>query len=326
MQGTLEKASKKPAPAHTPVAPAIVCIAALLLICLYSAFSIHRLVRSNAEPTVPFTLGTAYRNVTYCNSQTLDVYVPRTTATRPLPLAIFVHGGGMISGGKGYLSPIFLDTLARAGFAVASLNYRLAAPRLNFRLAPTNQFPAQIDDVKCGIRYLRAHAQMYDVNRNEVFAFGTSYGGTLVALAALTGGHSIFDVGPYPKTSSSILAAVDLFGPADLLRLGSSPDWRHIVLGSNPSNSVRASPVHYVTANAPPILIVQGTADATVPESQSVELYQKLSASGDQTQLVLVHNMGHMFEQVGSRPISPSMAQIANDMVSWFERYGGVVR
>ena len=326
MQATLEKARKKVPPTHTHLAPAIVCIVALLLICLYSVFAIHRLIRSNAEPTVPFTLGTAYRNVTYCNAQTLDLFVPRTAA-RPLPLAIFVHGGGMISGGKGYLSPVFLNPLARAGFAVASLNYRLAAPRLNFRHAPTNQFPAQIEDVKCGIRYLRAHAPRYDVNRNEIFAFGTSYGGTLVALAALTGDHSAFDVGPYPNTSSTVSAAVDLFGPTDLTRFAPPPDWQHIVLGSNPSNLVLASPVHYVTVNVPPILIVQGTADTMVPESQSVELYQRLIASGDQTQLVLVRNMGHMFAQVGSQSIDPSLSQIAKDIVRWFERNrAGVLR
>ena len=79
---------------------------------------------------------------------------------------------------------------------------------------------------------------------------------------------------------------------------------------------------HYAKANAPPILIVQGTADTTVPQSQSAELHRKLSASGDQTQLVLVQNMGHMFAQVGSQPIDPSLTQIAADMVNWFERHG----
>jgi acetyl esterase/lipase len=312
--------SQKPSLAHASRFPAIACIAALLLICLYSAFAIHRVVASNAPPAVTFTLGTAYRDVTYCNSQTLDVYVPGSAAARPLPLAVFVHGGGLTAGDKADLGPTFLNALARAGFAVASLNYRLATGSLNYQLAPSHPFPAQIQDVKCGIRYLRAHAQAYDINPNKIFAFGTSYGGMLVALAALTGGHSNFDVGPYITTSSAITAAVDMFGPADLPGWISSQDF-HIAFGSNRANLVLASPVHYVTANAPPILIVQGRADTTVPESQSVELYRKLSASGDQTQLILVQNMGHMFVQAGSRPIDPSLTQIAADMVSWFERY-----
>jgi acetyl esterase/lipase len=324
MQDTLEKARRKRSLARGPRLPAIVCTAALLLICLYSVFAIHRLIASNAllpPPPVPFSLGTAHRNVTYCNSQTLDVYVPRRAATRPLPLAIFVHGGGLTAGDKAYLSPTFLNALARAGFAVASLNYRLAAASLNYRLAPGNRFPAQIEDVKCGIRYLRAHAQTYDINPSKIFAFGTSYGGTLVALAALTGGHSHFDVGPYATTSSAIVAAVDMFGPADLPGWISAQDF-HVVFGGSRANLVRASPAHYVTANAPPILIVQGTADTTVPVSQSAELYRKLSAFGDQAQLVLVQHMGHMFAQVGSLPIDPSMTQIAAGMVAWFDRHG----
>jgi len=268
---------------------------------------------------VPFTLGTAYRDVTYCNSQTLDLYVPRSAA-RPLPLAVFVHGGGLTAGDKADLGPTFLSALARAGFAVASLNYRLATGILNYRLAPSYPFPAQIEDVKCGIRYLRAHAQTYDINPSKIFAFGTSYGGTLVALAALTGGHSNYDVGPYATTSSAIAAAVDMFGPADLPGWISSQDF-HIAFGSNRANLVLASPTHYVKANAPPILIVQGTADTTVPESQSAELNRKLSASGDQTQLILVQHMGHWFAQAGSQPIDPSLTQIAADMVSWFQRY-----
>lgn len=308
---TLQTARRRSALPRAPRAPAIACILALLLICSYCAFAIYRLVASNATPFVSFTLGPAYRDLTYCNSQTLDLFVPGGAASRPLPLAIFVHGGGLTAGDKGYLNPTLLNALAKAGFAVADLNYRLA---------PASKFPAQIEDVKCGIRYLRAHAQRYDISPVNVFAFGTSYGGTLVALTALTGGHSSFDVGQYLDQSSAIVAAVDMFGPADL------PGWissrgLNAAFGGNRANLVLASPTHYVKANAPPILIVQGTADTEVPESQSVELYTKLKAAGDQTQLVLVHNMGHMWAQVGVDPIDPPLKQIADDMVSWFERY-----
>jgi len=79
--------------------------------------------------------------------------------------------------------------------------------------------------------------------------------------------------------------------------------------------------VRALKTNAPPILIVQGTADTEVPHAQSVELYTKLKAAGDQTQLILVNNMGHVWAQVGPDPIDPPLTQIADDMVSWFERY-----
>jgi acetyl esterase/lipase len=294
-----------------PRVSSIVCIVAILLISLYSAIAIDIVIASNAPPTVVFTLGTSHLDVTYCNSQTMDIYIPSTAVTRPLPLAVYVHGGGLTSGDKADINPAFLNTLASAGYAVASVNYHLA---------PLYKFPTQIEDVKCAIRYLRANALLYGVNGSEMFAFGTSSGGELVALAALTGTHSQFDVGSYLNESSSLTAAVDMFGPANLTSYASYSDTLR-VFGNNQTDMVLASPTHFVTANSPPILIIQGVNDTNVPESQSIQLYEELTAAEDQTQLILVQNMGHMFVQVGSEPISPSLGQIAQDMVSFFGRY-----
>jgi len=264
----------------------------------------------SAVPNVPFTLGIPDRNLTYCNSQKLDLYIPRAAVSRPLPLAIYVHGGGMTAGDKSNLNPVFLNALASAGYAVASLNYRLA---------PQFKYPTQIDDVKCAIRYLRLKAPMLGISGNDIVAFGTSVGGELVALAALTGSHSPFDVGPYPTESSSVLAVADIFGPANLTQAAAGMNnVFQQVFGNNKGEAVLASPTHFVAANSPPILIVQGVDDTTVLESQAIELYTDLRAAGDQTQLVLVQNMGHMFAQVGSKPLDPSLAQIAQDMVSFF--------
>jgi acetyl esterase/lipase len=266
---------------------------------------------TSSTRNVVFTLGTTDRNVTYCNAQRLDLYVPRAAVTRPLPLAIYVHGGGMTAGDKSDIDPVFLNALASAGYAVASVNYRLA---------PASRFPAQIEDVKCAIRYLRANANMYGVNGREIVAFGTSVGGELVALADLTGPHSAFDTGPYPTERSNIRAAADMFGPANLTETASgfSASGLQDVFGKNHQEAILASPTHYVVANAPPILLVQGVNDAKVLESQSVELYTDLKAGGDPTQLVLVQNMGHMFAHVGPKPLDPSLRQIAQDVVSFF--------
>lgn len=275
---------------------------------------------STAPHNVPFTLGTADRNLTYCNSQSLDLYIPRAAVTRPLPITMYIHGGGMTAGDKSDLSPVFLDALASAGYAVASVNYRLA---------PESRFPAQIEDVKCAIRYLRAKAPKYGLNASEIFAFGTSVGGQLAALAALTGPHSAWDVGPYPTEPSKLLAVADMFGPANLTERASgfSPSGIQQVFGkSDRRDLVLASPTHFAVAKAPPILIVQGVNDTKVLESQSIELYRDLKAAGDQTQLVLVRNMGHMFAQAGSKPINPSFQQIAQDVVSFFDKYMQGVR
>jgi len=269
---------------------------------------------STAPHNVPFALGAADRNLTYCHSQQLDLYIPRAAA-RPLPVALYVHGGGMTAGNKSYLDPVFLDALASAGYAVASVNYRLA---------PGARFPAQIEDVKCAIRYLRAKAPRYRLDASEIFAFGTSVGGQLVALAALTGPRSAWDGGPYPAEPSGLRAVADMFGPANLTQRASgfSPSGIQQVFGdANRRDLVLASPVHFVAAHSPPILIIQGINDTKVLKSQSIELYADLKAAGDRTQLVLVRNMGHMFVQAGSKPIDPSLRQIAQDLVSFFDKY-----
>jgi acetyl esterase/lipase len=269
---------------------------------------------STAPDNVPFTLGAAHRNLTYCNSQTLDLYIPRVAVTRPLPIAMYIHGGGMTAGDKSDLNPVFLDALASAGYAVVSINYRLA---------PDFRFPAQIEDVKCAIRYLRAKAPKFGLSASEIFAFGTSVGGQLAALAALTSPRSAWDVGPYSAEPSSLRAVADMFGPANLSERASgfSPSGIQEVFGnSGRRDLVLASPVHFVVANSPPILIIQGVKDQKVLESQAIELYRDLKAAVDQTQLVLVRNMGHMFMQVGPQPIDPTLRQIAQDMVTYFDR------
>ena len=268
---------------------------------------------STAPPQAAFKLGTAYRDLTYCNSQKLDLYVPRAAVARPLPIAMYVHGGGMTAGNKSDLSPIFLDALASSGYAVASVNYRLA---------PGSRFPAQIEDIKCAIRYLRVKAPRYGLDGTEIFAFGTSVGGQLVALAALTGPHSLYDVGSYPTESSALRAVADLFGPANLTQpaSGYSPSGIQQAFGRNDRRELLlASPTHFVVSHSPPILLVQGAEDTKVLKSQSIELYGDLTAAGDSAQLVLVHNMGHMFMQVGSKPIDPSLSQIAQEVVTYFD-------
>ena len=153
--------------------------------------------------------------------------------------------------------------------------------------------------------------------------FGTSVGGELVALAALTGRHSAFDVGPFATEPSDLIAAADMFGPANLTKRASgfSPSGIQQVFGkSGHPGLLLASPTHFVAPGSPPILLVQGVDDAKVLKSQSIELYSDLKAAGDQTRLVLVQNMGHMFMQVGPKPLDPSLRQIAKDIVSFFDK------
>ncbi|MGI0084157.1 MAG: alpha/beta hydrolase fold domain-containing protein [Nitrososphaerales archaeon] len=291
---------------------AVVAIVAILLISAYSAYNISAVIASNSTTSVVFDLGRTIDNITYCNSQSLDIYIPNDTASHTLPLVIYLHGGGLESGKYSGISAIFLNSLASAGYAVASVNYRLA---------PQYKFPAQIDDAKCAVRYLRENAQMYGINSSAIGAFGDSSGGQLVSLLALTPSISNFDVGQYLSQSSNIQAAVDMFGPTNLTEVTSPSDPSIQQVYGNQSNMVLASPSHYVSGNGAPILIIQGVNDTNVPESQSTEFYNQLKADGAQTQIVLIANSDHEFAQVGPDPINPSLTQVAQDMVTFFNQY-----
>jgi acetyl esterase/lipase len=285
------------------------CLAALVAVGLVTGCA-------SSAHDVPFTLGTPHRDLTYCGSQRLDLYIPRDTG-QTLPVALYVHGGGMTAGDKSNLSPAFLGALTAGGYAVASIDYRLA---------PQSRFPAQIEDVKCAIRYLRARAPEYGLDRNAIFAFGTSVGGQLVALAALTGSPSPWDVGDYLGEPSNLAAVADIFGPANLTESASgfSASGIRDAFGRNDQQDlISASPTHYVAPGSPPVLLIQGVEDTKVLESQSIELYTDLKAAGDRTQLLLVQHMSHMFAQVGRAPIDPSLGQIAKDIVSFFDEVRG---
>ena len=291
---------------------ALITVFAILAITAYSAYEISAVITSYSSPGVVFNLGKTVNNVNYCGSQSLDLYIPNDTGSHDLPLVIYLHGGGLETGKYSGISSIFLNSLASAGYAVASINYRLA---------PQYKFPAQIIDAKCAVRFLRQNANLYGINASSIGAFGDSSGGQLVSLLSLTASDSAFNVGQYSSQPSSIQAAVDMFGPTNLTEITSPADPSIQQVYGNQSNVVLASPSHYVSTGGAPILIIQGMNDTNVPEAQSVEFYNQLKAVGAQTQIILIANSEHEFAQVGPTPINPSQAQVALDMVNFFNMY-----
>jgi 3-carboxy-cis,cis-muconate cycloisomerase len=222
-----------------------------------------------------FTSGAAIlRDVAYAREghprQTLDLFLPREGEN--MPLIIWVHGGAWRLGSKEDQPP--LHYLA-AGYAVASLNYRLSQHAL---------FPAQLEDCKAAVRWLRAHAQQFKLDAQRFGAWGPSAGGHLVALLGTTGHIRQFDVGEDAHVSSQVQAVVDCFGPTDFLQMDSHrlangmlhdpPDSPESALVGGPIQQnkdkvERANPITYVTRDAPPFLIIHGDADPLVPYHQS---------------------------------------------------------
>lgn len=265
--------------------------------------------------------GATNRDVTYCTpdgvAQKMDVMYPRIIGEKPMPVAVYIHGGGWTSGDKSGGAGSF-DTrlLLERGYIVASLNYRLA---------PAYKWPAQITDVKCAIRFLRAHATDLKIDPNKIGVWGGSAGGHLVAMLGTTDKRAGFDLGEYLDQSSRVQAVVDLFGPADLPAMftANAQVIAGRVFGSTSRDDpilIKASPVTYITPDDPPFLILQGDQDTVVPPEQSQILYDKLRAGGVPATLVIVKNAGHGFTPSGGA-ISPSRAELSKMIADFFDQH-----
>jgi len=279
---------------------------------------------ARAAPTPDLGAGRVARNLTYCTGDgqplTMDLYFPSHPATIPMPTVVFVHGGGWEIGEKDTPDEIAPEMIGR-GYVVAAINYRLA---------PQYRWPAQIEDVKCAIRYLRAQAGTYHLDAERIGVWGSSAGGHLAALLGLTDSRAGFDgQGGYADQSSRVQAVVDLYGPTDLPALAKTGSARMVETmqrvfgagGKMPAALLQqASPVTYVSSAAPPFLILQGDKDTMVPASQSAELYRRLQAAGMPATLVPVRNGDHGFVPAGG-PVSPSQAERTRLIGDFFDRY-----
>jgi acetyl esterase/lipase len=271
------------------------------------------------------TLSGSETTMTYCSgplaSGTLDLFEPSPAPTSPGPVVVFLHGGAWMLGdaaiGPGTFIGDLESALVGSGWAFASVNYRLA---------PGSRWPAQINDAKCAVRYLRAHAAALHIDPARVAAVGASAGGQLASLLGLAGPGAGFDVGPYAGVPSTVQAVVDEFGPTDLgaASWSATPVARALtpeVFGvpSQPASPVLigASPASYVAAGDPPFLVIQGAEDDVVAPAQSEELVQRLDAAGDQATLVLVAHAGHGLVPSGSGPLTPSIAGVAQQAANF---------
>jgi acetyl esterase/lipase len=252
----------------------------------------------NAGPTV-------YRNLPYVTNgherQKLDLYLPKdgnavSHSAHNFPLIIKIHGGAWLGGSKEMERP---GDYVREGYAVASIGYRLSQHAI---------FPAQIEDCKAAIRYLRANAQKYNLDPNRFAVWGWSAGGHLAALVGTTGDVNEFDVGENLNVSSRVQAVVDYFGPTDLLQMEAhklpntmnhnSPDAPESKLiggpvQDNPEKAAKANPITYITKDTPPFLIVHGDADPLVPHHQSEILEAALKKAGVPITFYTVKGGGH---------------------------------
>lgn len=222
----------------------------------------------------------------------MDLYLPGTGTN--FPLIVWIHGGGWMAGSKE--NPPGLRMVLHS-FAMASLNYRLSQEAI---------FPAQLIDCKAAIRWLRAHASDYGIDPNRIAVWGASAGGHLVALLGTTGDDKEFDQGENTNISSRVQAVCDWFGPTDFMQITNYPSQLHHgdsnspeslliggVIGQNPDKVLAANPIHYITKDDPPFLIMHGDKDPLVPWQQSQILADALKKAGVPVQFHIVPGGGH---------------------------------
>lgn len=255
-------------------------------------------------------------------AQKLDIYVPETPSDKPLPLIVHIHGGGWRAGNK---FPCPVSAMVLKGYAVASVEYRFSQKAI---------FPAQIQDCQAAIRWLRAHAKQYNFDSEHVGVIGGSAGGHLSALVGTSGGKKAFaPIGGHLDQSDRVQAVIDIYGPADfstvvqqaaedknvknIFDFSTPSDPYFSLIGTKLDDKPKAdtvSPVHYVSKDSPPFLILHGTHDTLVPYAQSVQLEAALKAQGAPVWLQTLPGSGHGGPAFGK----PAVVQL---MQAFFDKY-----
>jgi len=210
--------------------------------------------------------------------QKLDLYLPDIPDEQPRPVLIRIHGGAWRHGDKSAQRSI--SNYVKQGYIAVAINYRFSQHAT---------FPAQIEDCKAAVRWLRAHATEYGIDPDRIGVAGSSAGGHLAALLGTAGDTKIFDVGENLEYSSSVCAVVDNCGPTDLLQALQTPGypskWSAVTqllggpLDEKAAFASQANPINYISAADPPFLIVHGDADPIVPLDQSELLHVALKKS-----------------------------------------------
>jgi len=238
-----------------------------------------------------------HRDLTYATAAgadlKLDLALP-TAGQRPLPAVVFLHGEGWRAGRRRQMNH-FIEGMARLGYVGVTPDYRLV---------PGARFPAQVEDCKAAIRWLRAHAADYGVRPDRIGVVGFSAGGHLAAMLGLTGKlDGLEGAGGNAEQSSEVQAVVSFFGPTDF----STRDWpadleREVIVpflggswADRPDVYRKASPISYVSARAPPFLFLHGSDDKLVPVDQSTRLAARLDRLGVPARVIAFEGEGHGF-------------------------------
>jgi acetyl esterase/lipase len=268
----------------------------------------------------------------------MDLYLPPSSFSGPRPFVVYTHGGGWSGGSKrttGAFSnwPGVLASLSAKGYVVASLDYRLLGDEIA---------PAAIQDTKAAIKFLRANAAKYNIDKNRALTWGPSAGGQLSALAGTSCGApalqppgrgagrgaapanaaagrgaapgrnaTVETAAPAPTgmdaESDCVQAAVGWYGIYDFNTMGGRNAYLGCAEAACPKEKLNEeSPQFYITDKTPPFLIIHGVKDTTVPVKQAEDFYAALKAKGVKAELMLIPTVGHSW--IGDTPAATKEA------------------
>jgi acetyl esterase/lipase len=217
---------------------------------------------------------------------------------KPRPLLIWIHGGAFMTGDKSENHAIWPELMS-AGYAVATINYRLSGDA---------RWPAQITDCKAAIRFLCAHAKDYNIAPGRIAVWGSSAGGHLAALVGTSGSARKLDIGEHLDQSSAVSCAVDMFGPIDFEKMPqftspTSPEAK--MWGRATSEALdlarEACPITYLSKNTPPLLILHGDSDSVVNISQSQLFDAAIKKAGATGDFITLPGVGHSHAEVWAK-------------------------
>jgi acetyl esterase/lipase len=263
---------------------------------------------AKAEEGVLVPTGVGYLpDVTFCTfddktTLEMDLAFPSRGAG-PFPALVFLHGGGWVLGDRKNMTP-YLITAAKSGYVAVAVSYRLA---------PKHPYPAAIQDAKCAVRFLRANADRYRIDKDRIGAFGFSAGGNLACMLGSTNAKAFEVSGDNPTECDRVQAVASFYGIADVAELHRSCINREVspanawLLSASMTRYLQttcekdkarydgASPASRVNKDTPPTILVHGDADTLIPISQSRLYADKLKQSGIDVRLLEVKGADHNF-------------------------------
>jgi acetyl esterase/lipase len=237
------------------------------------------------------------RNVEYARVGTKSLQLDLSLPTSPgaKPLVIWIHGGGWQAGDKANWRPAQILQARHPEFAVASINYRLSGEAIH---------PAQTNDCKTAVAFLRANAAKFKLDPKKFAVWGSSAGGHLAAMVGTTNEWTL--LGAQTNSLSRVAAVADYYGPTDLVALAKTPGYTSHALPTSPESRLLggpvlespaaaklANPIAFVSKNDPPFYIVHGSADPVVAPNQRVLLEAALRAKGVPVTSEVLPGAGH---------------------------------